>query len=261
MRSRLIFFAIIGAAVLILAAGSAARIGQRPAPRPVVIVVTATPEAAPTGVAGLRLTPDVRRVSLSLPEAEVRDVRPLNGPGDALTFVGEVVNTGRQALTRPEIHILLYGKADSKLQVVTGQAEHNLVLPGERVPFTAFLDNPPSNWVRFEVIFAPELATGNEYMAYMDFDVSQDQFGPGKFANNGVAGQVRNAGEKQAKYVQAIVSFYDAENKIIGVDSTYVTDRDQLMLPGKTLPFVVDLHNYSGVDIASYRVQFVAHAE
>ncbi len=274
-RPQLIFLTIIGSAIAIVVLASVIQIAigvasqalrpqQDPTPsRPVTATPPegqgAIPKPLPEEMSGS--SPALaQRASLSLPGAEVRDVIALNSYNEAVTFVGEVINTGEEGIKSPRIYLLLYGSDNTKLDVVTGHTEHDLVLGGERVPFSAYLSEPPPNWARFEIIFRPQAADGSEYSAYTAFEAIEDQLELDKYSGQVVSGRVRNTGEKSARFVHAVVSLYNAEEKIIGLDSTYLNGKDDLMAPGQVLPFEVRLHNYSGEEIVSYRVQFVANA-
>ncbi|MBN1890370.1 MAG: hypothetical protein JW850_20415 [Thermoflexales bacterium] len=276
-RSHLIFLTIVGSAmaIVILAALIQAAVSHMPqmidllrAPQdpPALKPVTATPprqaaapEVLPEELDGSSPAFPSQRAWLSLPGAEVRDVIALNSYNEAVTFVGEVINTGEQAIKSPRIYLLLYGSDNTKLDVVTGHTEHDLVRPGERVPFSAYLSETPPNWARFEIVFRPQAADGHEYSAYTDFEPLDDQLGPDKYSGQIVSGTVRNTGEKSARFVQAVVSLYNAEEKIIGLDTSYINGKDERMAPGQVLPFEVRVHNYSDEEIAFYRVQFVAN--
>jgi hypothetical protein len=276
-RSHLVFLTIIGSAIAIIilalviqtAIGVAPQViellraPQDPAPlKPAPVTPDgqyAQPTPLPEDTSGSSPTFSAQRASLVLPGAEVRDVIALSSYGDAVTFIGEVINTGQQGIKSPLVYLLLYDDTGAKLDIAIGRSEHDLVPPGERVPFSAYLSNPPPNWKRFEIIFRPQAPDGHEYSAYTDFESVEDQLGPDEYSGQVVSGRVRNTGEKSARFVQAIISLYNAEEKIIGVDNSYVNGKDDLMAPGQVLPFKVRLHNYSGEEIVFYRVQFVAN--
>ena len=54
-----------------------------------------------------------------------------------------------------------------------------------------------------------------------------------------------NDGSYSAQFVEAYALFFDADNKVVSYDSTYVTDGDSEIKPGATLS--VQLDTYKGL--------------
>lgn len=281
-RSQLIFWVIIGSAIalIVLAMGIRSAIDAAPHmieilrapqepeepefPRPVPTTPRGqgTPIASPTEDTSEPIqTFSGPRVSLVLPEAEVRDVTTFSGYSRTVIFLGEVVNTGQQGLQSPLVHLVLYDDAGAKLDVVTGRTEHDLVPPGAVVPFKVYLSNPPPNWTRFEIIYRPQAADGSEYMAYTDFESLEDQSTPDDDypSSRIISGRVRNTGRQSVRFVQAIISIYNTEEQIIGMADIYLNGLDDRMAPNQVLPFEARLSSSTGEEIVFYRVQFVAN--
>jgi hypothetical protein len=71
------------------------------------------------------------------------------------------------------------------------------------------------------------------------------------------SGIVKNIGARQARYVQAIVTLYGADGRVVGVGEDFA-DPDHLA-PNESAAFKVSIYS-TAAEPVSYRVQLIANA-
>jgi Protein of unknown function (DUF3426) len=281
-RSRIIFFGIIAVALCIVAAGvignrTAAFLSRLPTSMPETVVVIATqpaptvtpfptdtppPTLAPlsTATPGLIRGPDATAVLVPTPsrlEARPGQFSSASSGDGALCFVGEIINTGDQALARPEVSVVLYDSAGQVLANERGFATQDYVSPGQRVPVRVIFPSPPASWVRFQVLFNPKAATEVGLYTYSDLVSSALNFSHSSTMGYSISGMVKNIGAREARYVQAIVTLYGADGRVVGVGEDWA-DPDHLA-PNESAVFKVTIYS-TAAEPVSYRVQLIANA-
>lgn len=201
--------------------------------------------------------PDLRKSPSEEPlMAEVRDVAPIFTSIGSIYFIGEIVNTGRRPLAKPEVIIALKDAAGKPLLFGTGYPVHDLVLPGGSVPVVVLFTNPPPDWRSFEVYLQGRAPTGREFLSYTAFSYTDVQISTDEFSAYIFTGQVKNTGPSKAEFTQVLLSLYGADDKIVGMGTAY-TDLSAID-PGETSSFTVRVSNVLA-DAKYYRLQFVAH--
>ena len=263
-RHRLIFFGIIGCAFLIvvvtLAMEQVARWARSlPQLGPIVIVVTATPKLSLPTVTPTFVVPEDVPIPIPTPLRVDAQVSPFtfayNSMG-ALYFFGEITNTGDLPLGHPRVSVVLYDAAGQALGKELGYATQDFVVPGQRVPIKALFRQPPE-WTRFEVLFKPEAARYNGFLVYTDLSPSEMTFARDPSLGYSLSGMIKNIGERQARFVQVVVTLYNADGQVVGVDGTFA--RPNGLAPNESAPFKVPFYLTAG-EPTSYRAQFIANA-
>lgn len=161
-------------------------------------------------------------------------------------IVGQVRNNADTPLEFVRVNALLYDAASRALIEQDDFVSSDLVQPGEYAPFSiVFPDGLPSSIVRYEL---------HASARYADYTV-ETFYGPENFAvtsqaafdENGllvVSGQVRNEGLHTARLVKVIVTIFDDQRRLVGLDTTLV-DVQQLA-PGDISPFAVRFYELGG---------------
>jgi Protein of unknown function (DUF3426) len=264
-RRRFIFFGIIGCAALIVVATLAMEQVTRwarslPRSAPIVIVVTATPKPSlPTVTPTFAVVPEDVPIPIPTPLRLDAQVSPFtfayNSIG-ALYFFGEITNTGEVPLGHPQVSVVLYDAAGQALGNEPGYATQDFLAPGQRAPVKVLFRQPPE-WTTFKVLFKPEAARYNGFLVYTDLSPSEMTFARDPSLGYSLSGMVKNTGERQVRFVQVLVTLYDAEGKVVGVDGTFA--RPNELAPGESAPFKVSFY-LTSAEPTSYRAQFIANA-
>ncbi len=264
-RRRLIFFSIIGCAVLIVAASLAMEQVARwarslPRSAPIVIVVTATPKPSlPTATSTFAVVSEDAPIPVPTPLRVDAQVSPFtfayNSVG-ALYFFGEITNTGDLPLGHPKVSVVLHDAAGQALGNESGYATQDLVAPGQRVPVKVLFRQPPE-WATFKVLFKPEAARYNGFLVYSDLSPSLMNFARDPSLGYSLSGMVKNTGERKTRFAQVVVTLYGADGQVVGVDGTFA--RPNELAPGESAPFKVSFY-LTAAEPTSYRAQFIANA-
>lgn len=257
-RTRLVFFAIVAVAAAIILT-SRLMITVKPAdPEPTLVAgdVTMTISDLERGHA---LLPDLRRSASEQPlKAAVQDVVPILTSLGSIHFIGEITNTGNRPLAKPEVIIALQDDDRHPLLFETGYTIHDVIMPKQTVPVIVLFTNPPPGWQSFDVYLQAQEATGREFIAYAEFHALDAQINWDDLSGYVVSGEAKNTGDLRAEFVQAVVSLYGDDKKIVGVGNAYL---DQSKLdPGATSTFSVRIINLAAPP-SSFRLQFVGHAK
>ena len=265
IRRRLIFFGIIGCAVLIVAATAVIDQTVRwarslPRPRPIVVVVTATTRPSlPTVTPTFVVVPEGTPILVPTPQrldAQVSSFSFAYNSIGALYFFGEITNTGDLPLDHPTVSVVLYDEAGQALGNEPGYAAQGFVAPGQRVPVKVLFIRPPK-WSRFEVLFKPQAARYAGLLTYTDLSPSAMNFAREPSLGYSLSGMIRNSGTRQVRFVQAVVTLYDADGQVVGVEGTFARPSD--LAPNESAPFKVSFY-LTAAEPVSYRAQFIANA-
>jgi hypothetical protein len=190
--------------------------------------------------------------------AEVRDVFPVYTSIGSVYFIGEIVNTGDLPIAKPETIISLLDDSGKRIAFQTGYTVHDVIQPKQIVPVAVLFTDPPPTWQSFEVFLQAKTATGNEFMAYTDFQAAKDSLSKDDRGYYAVSGEVKNTGTSKAEFVQAVVALYGQDQKLVGMGSAYV--EESKLDPNASASFSVRVINVIAPPV-SYRVQFVGHAK
>lgn len=178
-----------------------------------------------------------------------------------IVFFGEVVNTGDLPIAEPSVSITLYDKNGGVLVADSSTADLPLALslwftgvvyPGERAPFSNYIDNP-GDWSDFKVDLSFEEASASDFRRHCtDFSVTNDT---GRAIDNilynyRVSGEIENTGDKICGPVRFAVTMYNDNGDVVGV-KTEMVDVEPFD-PGDKVAFTIDDYVYS--DVASYSI-------
>jgi hypothetical protein len=192
---------------------------------------------------------------------EVINTTPHTDSFGDLVLLGEVQNLGSRPVKQLDAVATLYDAegavlASDSSYVVTPWAFNlwrtGVLLPGEIAPFHIIIDSP-GQWEDWEIELKYEEAADSDFDDhYYDLEILNDQ---GRavnelFYNYRVSGQIENIGSLETGNVRIVVTLYDAEGRIVGVEEEMTSDDE--LLPGETVSFSVDM--YARGQVASYRL-------
>jgi len=108
------------------------------------------------------------------------------------------------------------------------------------------------------VFLQVEAPTGREFTAYADFAYQEATISRDEFGYYVVSGVVQNSGSSRAEFIQAVVSLYGQDKKIVGMGSAYL--EQSKLDSGESSSFVVRIMKVAA-PVTFYRLQFVGHAK
>lgn len=156
-------------------------------------------------------------------------------------IVGQVTNNAESPLEFIRITARLIDEEGVMIVEQDDFVSSDMLMPGEYAPFSiVFADGLPSGTVRYD------LEASARYADY----TAQTFYGPENFALSTeasfdeagllvVSGQVRNEGNLTASLVKVIVTIFDADQRVVGTDTT-----------------LVDVQQLAPGEISSYSVRF-----
>jgi hypothetical protein len=171
------------------------------------------------------------------------------GYKDSFYVLGEVQNTSPVEIRKPEIVIVLLDAGGKEVGRDNGFALAESLKPGEKSYVSAIVsDPPPHDRLQFEVIarkasFILPQARGLEVTA----NEPVAERGLIKFS-----GEVKNGGERAAKFVNVRALAFDATDRLMGVFSTYL--KADGLAPGESATFSL---NGVGLDPAPSRYEYM----
>jgi len=147
---------------------------------------------------------------------------------------GEVENSGGQNLQFVEINARLYGKDNTLIAYMSTFIPIDIILPGERSPFSILKVNPPSV-DHYEVKISHYIVTDiAPYRGFETLSSSSSVNAAGEFE---VVGEMQNVGTKAVKYTQVLATFYDEEGNV--VVTTWAFVKEATLNPGDKGTFIV----------------------
>lgn len=134
-------------------------------------------------------------------------------------IVGEVQNTGDMSTQFTKITATLYNSTNQVIDIEYGYADLDVLLPNTKSPFAILCSSQDAlNVHNYSLSVSwTDYAAGKPAGLAI---VSNSSFVDGS-NNMHVTGQIKNQGALTARFVQAIVTYYDASGKVVGVDSSY----------------------------------------
>lgn len=175
-------------------------------------------------------------------------------------YVGELLNSSDQAVTSASV-IITIDASDGTLHASdSGRTYLDVIPPGARAAFrVSFWDDedlPADGAIHttLEGRYAEQYVLHSNYKQFELVEHNRQTAPADRLV---VVGQVKNVGDCAAKYVEVIVTGYDAEGNVVVVDSTY-TELDRLDLNG-TSPFEIDA--FAPRPVADYVIQVEGTAD
>jgi hypothetical protein len=150
-----------------------------------------------------------------------------------------VVNNGTQTASYVEVAATLYDAEDNVIDVGFTTLERSVMFPEDLSPFEIWVGDVHGDPVRYEIVVYGDVAADwvledLAKMEMVDIDYYIDAFD-----DLVIVGEVKNADESNAQFAKVFASFYDENNKLVGVEWTYAW-RDVFM-PGELSPFKLSM--------------------
>jgi len=184
----------------------------------------------------------------------------------ALWFFGEVRNDGAGPRERIAVRVNLLDHDGKEVGSKVGYAERSYLAPGEVSPFSVLFsddDGPIPEFESYAVeVRSAELSSSPGF--YLRTLAAEEvRAAVGSFGSHVVSGKLRNSGKEPIAFPQVIITFYDADGKVVGVQNAYAeTDGTKALESGASGRFEVSWQIFSGQP-ASYLmvVQGLQHKE
>lgn len=186
----------------------------------------------------------------------VSKIHAYQTPVGSLWLLGEVTNAGETAVENIQVEIGLLGADGRLLGSVQAWVATAIIQPGERGPFGALLNEPPSEFAAgnaqpsVAVIGGQSVvALGNRTLALTVPDVTLTT------SNDSVSlsGTVVNAGETAVTQIQLTATFYDAQGNVTGYQQQVLAEE---LGVGAERPFQLESAPPGGATVA-----YTLHAE
>jgi hypothetical protein len=186
------------------------------------------------------------------PLAELRDVRTWRGEDGARRVIGEIVNVGTEPVLSPVAKLTFFDATNKPID--SGQCTTPLesLARGEKTP-CAMIVTKSDTYASYkaEITSAPS-ATPHKMAELRVTDVKYT----GKKANAPASldGKITNVSTFRAKAVEAIVSLYGGDAKIVAAEKTTLGDLE----PGGAATFSVKITDFAA-PAETYRVKAVGY--
>jgi hypothetical protein len=154
--------------------------------------------------------------------------------------LGEVENTSPFAIAKPEIITVLLDEAGKEVGSDSGFATKDDLEPGEKSYVNAIISNPPRHAkLSFEVVARRSTfrMPRAENLRLLDGVMTRPYAGQYAFT-----GKVHNGGRQAARFLEVEVFAFDAQNKLLGVASSYA--KTERLEPGQTARYQVTAVGY-----------------
>jgi serine/threonine-protein kinase len=168
----------------------------------------------------------------------------------ALWFFGEVRNEGAEPRERVAVRINLLDHNGKEVGSKVGYAERSYLAPDEVSPFSVlFSDNdgpiPEFESYAVEVRSAELSSSPGFYLRTLALEDVRTAIG--SFGSQVVSGKLRNSGKEPVAFPQVIITFYDADGKVVGTQNTFAeTDDTKALEPGASGRFEISWQIFSG---------------
>lgn len=144
----------------------------------------------------------------------------ISGYQTSFYVLGFLKNTSPFIIDKPKVTAVLLDKSGKEVATRDGYAEADTALPNETVPVKVLVSDPPAHdTIKFEVVvkkasYIPPLVDG---LRLEMLGQPHPTFG----SSWEVTGKVHNDGKQTAQFVKILVLAFDAQNKLVGIDTTY----------------------------------------
>jgi hypothetical protein len=185
-------------------------------------------------------------------QAELRDVRTWRGEDGSRHVIGEIVNIGNDAIPSPIAKLTFFDASNKAID--SGQCSTPLesLARGEKTP-CAMIVTKSETYASYkaEITSAP-LAVPHKMAELRVTDVKYT--GKKAAAPASLEGKITNVSLFRAKAVEAIVSLYGGDGKIVAAEKTTLGDIE----PGITATFTVRITDFAA-QAETYRVKAVGY--
>jgi hypothetical protein len=171
-----------------------------------------------------------------------------------LLIVGEILNNTGSNVGSIQISGTL---RDTNGNVVDSDytfSDIDVLTPGMKSPFSIFFLDPPS-WATYDLFVTWDTTSDQphslEILNHTSYFDSYDAYH--------VVGEIRNQYAENRTYIEAYVTLYDVNGKVIGVDSSYTNPHD--LAHGQTASFDTEIYFWKGKpdrnQVATYSLQVI----
>lgn len=190
-------------------------------------------------------------------KAELKDLRNFKAEfGSSIHFVGEIHNTGEDAIGYPNAKITFFDASKTAIDSGTCSSMIRDLAPAEKVPCSFSLFKTKA-WDSYKVEINPvrPLFVGKA----AKLKITDTKFTPKKGYNpHQVEGKITNESAFKAKGVWALVSLYDKDGKICGADNALVAGND--LDPNQGGVFTAKVYNVAGTP-DTFRVLAIGYGD
>jgi hypothetical protein len=158
---------------------------------------------------------------------------------NAITLLGEVLNSGPIAAHQVRIAAALLDEAGQILDVGWTTARRDVIYPDEISPFSLLIGNLPGRPVEYELMAygrrAPQEIVDRRAQLVLESSAPARTLA----GEHSLVGEVWNQGTANATFVKAVASFYGLDDRLVAVEWGYAwADR---LAPGARAPFALKL--------------------
>ncbi|HYN89510.1 MAG TPA: FxLYD domain-containing protein [Ardenticatenaceae bacterium] len=168
----------------------------------------------------------------------------------SLYVVGEVQNATDQPYQDVEVTVHLLDPTGTVLATEAWPTQTSLVAPGATSPLLVIFDQPPTGWMDLRTEIRANPGGSAVESVYSDLTISQDVGDVPSFGDYRITGTVTNTGEGAGRYVRVVGTLYDADGKVLAVESAFVTS--DVMEAGGAFPFEIVFFSKAPGDVARY---------
>lgn len=155
------------------------------------------------------------------------------------TMIGEVANNGDQVASYVQIIVTLYNEAGEVVDVGFTTAERSLMRPDSISPFEIYVGDVHGDPTRYEIVVYGEEAMDYQLEDAAKMEMVNISYYFDVFDDLVIVGEVKNADESNAEFMKVFASFYNADDKLVGVGWSYAWA--DVLLPDENSPFKISL--------------------
>ena len=229
-----------------------AAVAQAPAATVAPSIAATMPVAATTAppTATIVRTPTAAPAKVELTTSNILAYK---GTSDAGYVIGVVTNTGQGEADRIQLAASLI--SDAGQTVGAGSISDlffpvRLLKPGERTPFSAYIEKMPAAWKEVRVqVQAGQPTTASKASNYFDMKIEGAALNlpSARSITTTVTGQVTNTGTGTSRYVGMTVGLFDAADKLLSVGNSYA-NLEQIG-PGISSPWSIEFYDVKGTPV------------
>ena len=171
----------------------------------------------------------------------------------SLVVVGEVQNNGEIGLSSVEVIANLFNDDDQLIDTATATVALGVLPPGDKTCFGLSLSEW-EGWSYYEFETPTYYSTSDYQLQNMTVYNDNGAYNPDDGSYR-ILGFVRNDNDVRVRYVQPVVTLYDASGTVVGCSYTYVNSTH--LEPGQSSSFELTFSGWyrDYADVASYRIQ------
>jgi len=223
--ARPVLVVALGAGIALVGVGVAVALLVRSAPEPRAVdpPVAIGGSTTPAGTGSASISVDAPSPTTATFELDHK--RP--SAGTSFYAIGWVTNTSSHAIDKPKVVVVLRDASGQEVGTGFGFTEADELAPGERVPISVLVQDPPA----FATIDAEVHARPSSYARARIDGLRIEANAPKSDGfTTRVEGKVHHEGTVPARFVRIEVRAYDAKDELLGLDTTYADA--EVLAPG-----------------------------